>query len=192
MSCDKITFRLGHCQHLTVETKLRGIALGPSRSKPIRGRKEVLAQKLKKIVLLFSSKEKPKKVSTGWDISHTNFSVTKPKEGVTPGIKILKKEPDAKTKQKKTVSTKNSPKLLPHILPNIRGYRCVSKEAEKSPVKYIVPQRQVRALSVASPLALSKASQPEEKPLHLVMIGAALFQYLVNVKDLHSLCMIQR
>ena len=37
-------------------------------------------------------------------------------------MKILKKELNVKTKQKKTVSTKNLPKLLPHMLLNIQDY----------------------------------------------------------------------
>ena len=99
-------------------------------------------------------------------------------------MKILKKEPDAKTKQKETVSTKNSLKLLLHMLSNAWGYRCVSKKAEESLAKYIVPQRQARASSVASLLAPSKASQLEEKLLHLTIIGAALFEYLAKQKGI--------
>ena len=70
---------------------------------------------------------------------------------------------------------KNLPKLLPHVLLNARGYQCVSKKAKEPPAKYIVLQRQAKALSAASPLALSKTSQSEEKLLHLAMISAALF-----------------
>ena len=184
MSCNKITFWPGHCQHSTVETKLQEIALAPSRSKPMRGQEEVLAQKSEKIVSPSSPKEKSKTVLAVQDISYTNFDVTKPKERITSRMKILKKEPDAKTKQKKTVPTKNSPKLLPHVLPNARGYQYVSKETEKPLVKYIMPQRQARtssaALSAALLLASSKASKSEKKPLHLAMIGAVPFQYLVR------------
>ena len=88
----------------------------------MRGQEKVLAQKSGRIVLLSSPKEKSKKVPAGWDIPHTNFSVIEPKEGVTPRMKILKKELNVKTKQKKTVSTKNLPKLLPHMLLNIQDY----------------------------------------------------------------------
>ena len=70
------------------------------------------------------------------------------------------------------------------MLLNVWGYRCVSKKAEEPLTKYIVPQRQVRLLSAASPLAPSKASQSEDKPLQLAIIGAALFQYLARQKDI--------
>ena len=123
ISCDKITFWPSHCQHLTVKTKLRGIALAPnSRSEPMRGQKEVLVQESGRIMLPFSPKKNFGEVPAGWNILHTNFSVTKPKEGVTPGIKILKKEPNAKTKQKKTILTKKLSELLLHVLSSARGY----------------------------------------------------------------------
>lgn len=77
-----------------------------SKCKPMRGQKEVLAQKLGRIVLPFFFKENVKEVQAGYDISHTNFDVTKPKKRIISGIKILKKESNAKTKQKKTASTK--------------------------------------------------------------------------------------
>ena len=89
----------------------------------------------------FSSKENFKEVSTGQDILHTNSSVIKPKMGVTPGMKILRKKLNTKTKQKKTASTKKLPKLLLYVLSSVRGYRCVSKEAEKPLLKYIKQQR---------------------------------------------------
>ena len=158
MSCNKITFWPDYCQHLTVETKLWGIILAPFRSEPMRGQEEILAQKLGRIMSFSSLKEKLKKVPAGRDISYTNFGVTEPKKKEIPGIKILKKEPDAKTKWKETVLIKNSPKLLLHMLPNARGYRCVSKEAEEPPAKYIMSQRQARALSATSPLTLLKIS----------------------------------
>ena len=78
-------------------------------------------QESERIMLSSSLKENFKEVQAGWDIPHTNFSVTKPKKGVTSGIKILKKKPNAKTKQKKTTSTKKLPELLSHVLPSACG-----------------------------------------------------------------------
>ena len=158
MSCDKITFWPGHYQHSTVKTELQEITLVPSQSKPMRGQEEVLVRESGRIVLPSSPKENSKKVSTVQNIFYTNFDVTKPKKGVTSGMKILEKESNAKTKQKKTVLTKNLSKLLPHVLPNAQGYRYVSKEAEELPAKYIVPQRQAKASSAVPLLTLSKAS----------------------------------
>lgn len=56
------------------------------------------------------------------DVPHTNFGAYAPKEEVTPGTKILGKESNVRNK---TTRTKNIPELLPHVLPNARGYRCV-------------------------------------------------------------------
>lgn len=78
----------------------------------MRSQKEVLVQESGRIVLPFSPKKNFKKVLAGQDIPYTNSGVTKLKERVTPGMKILKKESNAKTKQKKTVSTKKLPELL--------------------------------------------------------------------------------
>ena len=112
MSYDKNTFWSGHCQHLTIKTELQGIALAPnSQSKPMGDRKKILVQESGRIVLPSSPKKNFGEVLADWDIFHTNFSITKLKEGVTPGMKILKKEPNAKTKQKKTVLTKKLPKF---------------------------------------------------------------------------------
>ena len=175
MSCDKITFWPGHCQHSTVETELQRIALAPSQSEPMRGREEVLVQKSGKNMLFSLSKKHFKEISAVQDIPHTNFGVTKSKEGVTLGMKILKKKPNAKTKQKKTASTKKLPELLLHVLPNTCGYQCVSKKTEEPPAKYIVPQKQAKApLAVLSP-APSKVSQSKKKLLYLAMISAAQF-----------------
>ena len=78
----------------------------------MRSQKEVLVQESGRIVLPFSPKKNFKKVLAGQDIPYTNSGVTKLKKRVTPGMKILKKESNAKTKQKKTVSTKKLPELL--------------------------------------------------------------------------------
>lgn len=51
----------------------------------------------------------------------------------------MKKEPDTKTKQKETASTKKLLELLSHMLPSARRYQCVSKQAERLLSKYIVP-----------------------------------------------------
>ena len=64
----------------------------------MRGREEVLAQKLGRTVSLFFPKENLKKIPAGHNISHTNFSVIKPKKRVISGMKILKKKSNAKTK----------------------------------------------------------------------------------------------
>lgn len=98
ISCDKITFWPDHCQYLTVKIELREIILVLFRTKPIKHREKVLAHKSRRIVLPFSFKKKPKKVPTGRDILYRNFGVTEPKKEVTPGIKILKKKPNVKTK----------------------------------------------------------------------------------------------
>ena len=171
MSCDKITFWPGHCQHSTVEKKL---------------------QESGKIILLSSPKKKVKRVSAGRDSLHTNFGVCEPKEGVTPGIKILKRESDKNRKKNKTTSAKNSPKLLPHVLPNAQDYQCVSKEAKKTLLKYIVPQRQLRTLLSALLAALSRSSQAEEEPFQLAMIGAAPFQYLTKQKGVEVFAISMR
>ena len=122
MSCNKIIFWPDHYQHLTIEIKLQRIVLMPSRNKPMRGREEILAQKSERIVLPSSPKEKLKKVLASRDIFNINFGVIESKKRVTSGMKILKKKTDAKTKQKKTASTKKLQKLLPYMLPSAHRY----------------------------------------------------------------------
>ena len=187
ISCNKITFWPSYCQHLMAEAESQGIVLAPSQSKPMRGQKEVLVWEIERIVSCFSFKGNNKKIPAGQDIPHTNSGVYKSKEGITPRRKILKKEPDTKTKQKETASTKKLLELLLYMLPSAHRYQCVSKQAERLLSKYIVPQRWVKALLLASSLtslsAMSKASRLEEEPLQLVMIGAVLFQYLVKQKN---------
>ena len=81
----------------------------------------------------------------------------------------------------KVTHTRNSTELLSHVLPNAQEYQCVNKKAaEEEPLpKYIIPQKQSRALL----LATSEVSQLEEEPLQLAMISAAPFQYLARQKD---------
>ena len=201
MSCNKITFWPGYCQHLTIKIKLQGIALAPSQSKPMRSREEILVWKSGGIVLPFSPKKNLKEVLAGRHIPHTNSGVTEPKERVIPGMKILRKKPNIKTKQKKIASTKKLPELLPHVLPSANGYRCMSKKAEEPLSKYIIPQRQSRALLLTLSLvlllallsallsalllaALSGTNKLEEKSIQLAMIGAAPFQYLTKQKGI--------
>lgn len=122
-----------------------------------------------------------KDVPAGRGFPHTNSGVCRPKKRITPEKRILKREADTSVVKNKTTYTRNSAKLLSHMLSNVRGYQCISKEAaaEKPPSKYIMPQKQSRALSAASSLtplsATSEASQLGEKFLQLAIIGAALF-----------------
>ena len=106
--------------------------------------------------------------------------VCKPKEGVTPRKKTLKREADTKMTKNKVTLMRNSAELLPHVLPNARGYRYVNKEAEKLLFMYIIPQKQLKALF----LALLEASQSKKESLQLAMTGAALFQYLAKQKNI--------
>lgn len=193
MSCDKLAFWPGHCEHsgikrktLTAEKKVGGIALAPSLSEPMRGQEKALVQESARIMLDSSPKENLKKISADRVALRTNSGVCGPKEGVTPGRKILKREADINVTKNKATPTRNSAELLLHVLSNARGYRCVSKEAEEPLPRYVIPQKRSRAsssvLSLASSLALSGASQLEEEPLQLAMIDAALFQYLAKQK----------
>lgn len=194
LSCDKITFWPGHCQHSTIEKELRGIALAPKPSEPIGSQEKTLARESGKIVSESSPKENFKRILPRGDIPHTNSGVHEPKEGVPPGAKILGKKLDAKLKRNKKTRTKNLPELLPHVLPNARGYRCVSKLAEEPPPKYVVPQRRLTASPTASsstPVP-SDVSKPEEKPLQLAMIGAAPFAYLAKQKDVEIFAISMR
>lgn len=71
--------------------------------------------------------------------------------------------------------------LLPHMLPNVRGYRCISKKIAEEPLfKYIILQKQSRALSLALLEVLSEANQSKKELLQLAMIDAASFQYLAR------------
>lgn len=59
----------------------------------------------------------------------------------------------------------------------------MSKKAEKSLPKYVIPQKQSKASSLASSLTWLGASQLEKEPLQLTMIDVAPFQYLTRQKD---------
>ena len=162
----------------------------PSLSKPIRDQDKALVQKSGKIISESISKIGEKEVLTGRGSSHTNSGVCRPKEEIIPERKILKTEPDTNMKKNETSSMRNSFALLPHVLSNAREYQYVSKKAVKEPLlKYIISQKQLRALSSAT----SKASQLEKKePLQLAMIGAAPFQYLARQKDMEVFAISMR
>ena len=167
MSCDKLGFWPGHCEHSdikrktsTAEKKVEGIALALSLSKLIRDQDKALVQKSGKIILESILKIGEKEVPASQGFLHTNFGVCRPKEGVTPKRKILKREPNTNMKKNEISSTRNLLALLSHVLPNVYGYQCVSKEiAKEPPPRYIVPQKQLRALSSVT----SGVSQSEEK-----------------------------
>ena len=96
---------------------MQRILLAPKPNKSIKGQKEALVWESERIVLPFSPKENVKEIPAGRDIPHTNSGVCELKEGVTSGIKILRREPDKNRKKNEVAFAKNVPKLLPHMLP---------------------------------------------------------------------------
>ena len=80
-----------------------------------------------------SPKENVKEIPAAWAVPRTNFGVCRPKKGVTPGRRILKKEADTNMTKNKMISTRNLAGLLLHMLSNACRYQCVSKKAAEKP-----------------------------------------------------------
>lgn len=97
MSCNKLVFWSGHCNHSGIKKKIStaskkkagGIALASSLSEPMKGQKKALMQKSGKIMLESVPKKGMKEIPTGRGSPHTNSDICRPKEGVTPRRRIL-------------------------------------------------------------------------------------------------------